>query len=304
MAAEPALSDNSNCISPDPITKTEHLSPAEVLMRKHEAVLAHRASIEDVEDEEDVLHPPTHEITPGPVLEEKTASTYGSTENWTQPMSMSTKAAGKQKARNEDNIDETKPKLPHKAFDLKSDDAFPSLGSGPRSSVPAAAPAWGMKKPQPVQIYASNGASSVSANGTTTSSNPSSRASTPASGIATPTSACASSAFNQPFAQRTQGGATLSLPGRSKEVADTIVLKSHELLPRDQLKKPVSEIIQAIKKRTGATLQMSTSRSGDSTCIAKGSPEAVRKALRDVAKELTAKVSSSKLGRAVVKTYH
>ncbi|KAH0545230.1 hypothetical protein FGG08_000684 [Glutinoglossum americanum] len=289
MAAEAALGSDSNGIGPDPNTKTEHLSPAEILMKKHEADLAHRASIEDVVDEEDIIHPPTHETTPGPVLEEKAGSTDGPTGTWAQPMSA--KAAGKQKARDETSIDEPKAKTTYKAFDLKSDDAFPSLGSGPRPSVPAAAPAWGMKKSQPSQIHGSNGAHSASANDATTSSNPSSRASTPASGVATPTSAPASGAFGQPYAQRTQGGATLSLPGRPREVADTIVLKSHELLPRDQLKKPVSEIVQSIKKRTGASLQMSTSRSGDSTCIARGSPEAVRKALRDVAKELSAKQS-------------
>ena len=291
MTTEASLSSNSNGISTDPNAEMEHLSPAELLMKKHEADLAHRASIEDVVDEEDITHPPTNEITPGPVLEEKSASAGGPTGSWAQPMS--TKAAGKQKAQDEANIGETKAKAPYKALDLKSDAAFPSLGSGPRPSVPATALAWGAKKSQPVQVHASNGTHSISANSTTVSSNHSSRASTPASGIATPTSVSASSAFNQPYAQRTQGGATLSLPGRPKEVADTIVLKPHELLPRDQLKKPVSEIVQAIKKRTGASLQMSTSRSGESTCIARGTPEAVRKALRDVAKELSAKVSLS-----------
>ncbi|KAI9781737.1 MAG: hypothetical protein M1839_005730 [Geoglossum umbratile] len=280
MTTEASLSSGSI----DPNTRMEHLSPAELLMKKHEADIAHRAFIEDVVDEDDIAHPPTNEITPGPVLEEKCASVDGPTGSWAQPISI--KAAGKQKARGETNVDEARAKAPYKALDLKSDAAFPSLGSGPRPPVPATSLAWGAKKSQPVQIHTSNGT-----NGTSVSSNHSSRASTPASGIATPTSVSASSAFNQPNTQRTQGGATLSLPGRPKEVADTIVLKPHELLPRDQLKKPVSEIVQAIKKRTGASLQMSTSRSGESTCIARGTPEAVRKALRDVAKELSAKQS-------------
>ncbi|KAH0562345.1 hypothetical protein GP486_002957 [Trichoglossum hirsutum] len=288
MAAEATLGNGSNGISPDPNTKAEQLSPAEILEKKHEAELALRASIEDVDDEDDITHPPTHKTTPGPVLEEKMASVDGSTGIWTQPIS--TKAAGKQKIRDEANIDETKAKAPYKPLDLKSDDAFPSLGSGPKPTIPATLSAWGARKSHPVQTQASNG-SPVGVNGTTISSNSSSRASTPASGIATPTSASTSSAFNQPHAQRNQGGATLSLPGRPKEVTDTIVLKSHELQPREQLKKPVPEIIQAIKKRTGTSLQMSTSRSGDSTCIAKGTPEAVRKALRDVAKELSTKQS-------------
>jgi hypothetical protein len=288
MTTEASLS------STGPNARMENLSPAELLMKKHDADLAHRTSMEDVVDEDDIIHPPTNEITPGPVLEEKSPSADGLTGNWAQ--SMSSKAAGKQKARDEANVDETKTKAPYKALDLKSDAAFPSLGSGHRPSVPVASLAWGAKKSQPVQTHNSNGTHAIGANGTAASSNHSSRASTPASGIATPTSASTSSAFNQPYTQRAQGGGTLSLPGRPKEVADTIVLKSHELLPRDQLKKPVSEIVQAIKKRTGASLQMSTSRSGESTCIARGAPDAVRKALRDVAKELSAKVGPRLIG--------
>jgi hypothetical protein len=140
MAAEATFGSNSNGIRPDLNTKAEHLSPAEILEKKHEADLAHRASIEDIEDEEDIMHPTTHKTTPGPVIEENMTSADGSTGIWAQPMS--TKAAGKQKARDEANIDETKAKTPYKALDLKSDDVFPSLGSVPKPTIPAASSAW------------------------------------------------------------------------------------------------------------------------------------------------------------------
>src|SRR2546430_2534622 len=136
MATETAsLSDvQSNSNGND--TAQNHLSPAEALKKRHEADLAHRTSIEDVEDDEDIKRPATHEITPGPVLEEKYGPTDGSTGSWLQPAS--TKAAGKLKAHDEATQDNSKQRKASQPLDLKSDDAFPSLGGGSKTSTAAA----------------------------------------------------------------------------------------------------------------------------------------------------------------------
>jgi hypothetical protein len=146
---------------------------------------------------------------------------------------MSSKAAGKQPAREREN-----------KLDTQSEELFPALG-GPKAAAPAAPSMWS-RKPAAVG-KAPNGSS----NGLNIplASNGSSRASTPASGIQTPGSAVPSQ----------RGQPQMSLPGRQSE---QIVLHPSMLKSRDQLKKPVSEVIREINKRSKAKVEMKNGPNG------------------------------------------
>lgn len=129
------------------------LSAAQKLMQKHDE--AHKVTIEDVPDEEDVTPHPHPSSTNVLESTDEAASAPG----WAVPMTA--KAAGKQKA-----APEGKENVPF--VNTQSETAFPSLG--PSSNAKAAsAPIWGAKK------TASNG-NGVATNGS----------STPKSGMNTP----------------------------------------------------------------------------------------------------------------------
>lgn len=99
---------------------------------------AHKPTVEDVEDEEDLKHPrpsAAEDSKPGPVLESATP----------EPSASSTPAP--------------KP-APKKspAFDVQSEELFPALGSGPKPAAPPAA-TWGAKKPSAAAAVANGQAS-------------------------------------------------------------------------------------------------------------------------------------------------
>jgi len=79
----------------------------------------------------------------------------------------------------------------------------------------------------------------------------------------------------------------MSLPGRYSE---QVVFAPSQLLPRSQLKKPVIEVLREINKRSKAEVKMSN---GPNSCVifeGTGPVDAVRQALKDVAKEVGSKV--------------
>ncbi|EAS35883.3 RNA binding effector protein [Coccidioides immitis RS] len=129
-------------------------SPAELLQEKHARDEAHQPTIEEVRDEEDMLHPPPSSATaePAPARWKDTAA--------------------------KDEAANSVPKSKVVPFDVKCEELFPALGSGSKSRVPAAMPmAWdGRKAAAP---------SAGLANGGSRSSVPS-RTSTPTSGVAAP----------------------------------------------------------------------------------------------------------------------
>ncbi|KAF2275343.1 uncharacterized protein EI97DRAFT_501939 [Westerdykella ornata] len=134
-------------------TTSEGLTPAQKLMEQH----SHRPTVEEVVDEEDLVHPPSS----APL-------------NASEPAApLSEKAAGKQKAEGSP-APSKKPEVP---FNTASEEMFPALGPvKPRPA--AAAPSWG-KKPS----------SGSGVNGNTNgnaSSNAASRSSTPAAGMQGP----------------------------------------------------------------------------------------------------------------------
>lgn len=269
MASESDMNGGSS-------THDGSLTPAQKLQEKHDADASHRATIEDVIDEEDLAHPPPSMHTASADAPTPPAASSS------QPLSE--KAAGKQIAR-----EEPEPAAPsgksslQPVLDTKSEELFPALGAGPKAKAPApAAMAWGASKPVSMKQPPSNG---VKGRGPMSSSTSSSRASTPAPGILTPASANAS------IRPRSRGTPqSLSLPGKHSE---KIEFAPSELLSKDRLKKPIKDILQGINKRSKATVTMRPGTNNGLVFEGVGPLEATRQALKDVAKEIGSRVSTA-----------
>lgn len=135
-------------------TDVEGMTPAQQLMAKHAAEEAHNPTVEDVPDEEDILHPPPSASVNASASETPAAPTPEPT--------MSEKAAGKQKAQDVPVQQKATPTL-----NTQSEEAFPSLGA-PKANQPAAS-MWG-KKPASTMSNGINGGT----NGASATSRPSS----------------------------------------------------------------------------------------------------------------------------------
>ena len=254
---------------------SEGLTPAQKLQEKHNADAAYRTTIEDVVDEEDIIHPPpssfsitSHDqsVTSAPTAEEV----------------MSKTAAGKQKATREDTAaPASRNSNAQPPLDTTSEDSFPALGAGPKSKAPAAAvPAWGAKKPSSVGTPSGNGMSGKSPFNSSTAS---SRASTPASGTLTDPSANATLRPNRGLPHN---------PASAGKYTDRFEFAPTQLVPRDQLKKPIKDVLQGINKRSKATVTMKPGAGGAFVFEGVGPLDDTRKALKDVAKEIGLKVKS------------
>lgn len=263
----------------------EGLSPAEQLMKKHAAGETHNATIEDAIDEEDIAHPP-----PSAHLQDSAPGSSAGPVLDRVEEPMSDKAAGKQKARDEPVKEKGHDKSTNVMLDPKSDELFPSLGGAPkpRAAAPVSS-AWGAKKPASVSTNGINGHASE----LPISSAASSRASTPASGMLTPGSTAAS-ATPQSHHSRGPTPQIMSMPGRHNE---RIQFAPSQLMSRDQLKKPVLEILRDINKRSKATVEMRPGPGGVINFEGRGPIDAVRQALKEVAKELGSKVGYEELPR-------
>lgn len=232
------------------------LSAAQKLMQKHDE--AHKATMEEVPDEADLKHPEAPHS--GSILESKDEPE--SVPTWTQPISA--KSAGKQKAQ-EEPVQAAKPSL-----DTQSHDLFPELGGAPKSqNAPSIPSFWSAKKSSVASAASANGA-----NGTTHTNG----TSTPTSGTATPT----------PTPAARGGPNSLSIPGRHSE---KISLAPTQLLSRTQLKKPVTDILKDINKKSKANVTMTTGNGGVLWLNAVGPTEACRQALKDVVEQIGSKVS-------------
>ncbi|KAK7508840.1 uncharacterized protein IWZ02DRAFT_472631 [Phyllosticta citriasiana] len=224
-------------------------TPAQRLEAKHDE--SHRPTVEEVPDEEDLKH---------------AASAVSDTNGDASPAPQSEKAAGKQKAQDTD-IQPTK-KSGNQPLNIESEEMFPGLGA-PKAHAPAAvSSAWGRK---PASVNA-NGANGFSAN------NGISRSSTPGSGIATPKSSTPTLGA--------AGPQILNLPGRHVEA---ITLHPHQMIPRQQMRRPLQDIIKEINRRSKARIDFKTGAGGNYVFQGSGPTEAVREALREVAKEIGSK---------------
>ena len=224
---------------------------AEKMQQQHHADV-HNPTIEDVVDEEDIAHPPPSSALP---------ALAGA------PMEpLSDKALGKQKEKQADEPVKNK----SAAFDTKNEELFPALGGGPkpRAQGPIST-AWGAKKPASVANGNMNGINGHD-----------SRPSTPGSGILTPTSTNASK-----FA-RGNGPQQMSMPGRHNE---RIQFAPSQLMPRKELRKPLLDVLRDINKRSKATVTMTPGPGGVINFEGIGPRDAVRQALKDVAKEVGSK---------------
>lgn len=267
MATEPIVNGGSS-------TAPENMSAAERLKAKHEADAAHHPMVEDVIDEEDIVHPPpSMQIA----AEQKSMPAQAKA---TEPMSE--KAAGKQKAREDpvpSVVDTKSDGFP--SLNTQSEEAFPALGGGPKAATPASTPmAWGARKPPSVHAGANgiNGHAPVS-------SMASSRASTPTSGMATPASA------NPTIAPQPRGLSMpqMAIPGRHSE---RIQFAPSQLLPRDKMKKPLQEVLRGINKKSKAKVEMKPGPNGVIIFEGTGPVDAARQALKDLAKEVGSTVST------------
>ena len=266
MDTQPSMNGTSSGAS-------ENMSAAERLRQKHEADAAHRAKVEDVIDEEDIAHPPPsmqaalHSEPDVPPVE--------------SPAPISEKAAGKQKATQETSPVSTSTQtngIP--SLNMQSEEIFPALGGGPKA--PATTPtvmAWGTKKP----TFVNAGANGINGHVQPSSLN-SSRASTPTSGVLTPSSTNAS--ITKPRVIPLPKN--MAMPGRHSE---RIEFAPSQLLPRDQLKKPLNETLRGINKRSKANVEMKSGAHGMIIFEGTGPVDATRQALKDLAKEVGSKVN-------------
>ena len=245
-------------------------SAAERLMQQHAAEEhAHQPTVEDAVDEDALLHPPPSGTgtTSLPISTDPSRVATPAAEP-----TMSSKAAGKQPTREQpQSAPPSKPGL-----DTQSEDAFPSLG-GPKVQTSASNPTPWSKKPAAVGKAAGGMANGLT-NGSNGASNRSSRASTPLSGIVTPSTTAPS-----------QRGPTpqMSLPGRYSE---QIQLHPSMMTPRSQLKKPVTDTLRDINKRSKANVEMKAGPGGVVVFEGTGPVDAVRVALKEVATQLCSKV--------------
>ncbi|KAI1766953.1 hypothetical protein GGR53DRAFT_484179 [Hypoxylon sp. FL1150] len=193
-----------------------------------------RVTVEDVPDED---------------LKSPSAADAPEKSSWGQ--TVSTKAAGKQPARDSGSLD------------TQSHEAFPELG------VPKAAasksnisPIWGGAK----------GGANGKANGTSWSANGTPRTSTPASGVSTPTGVPPS----------------MSIPGRNVEA---VVLEQQYILPRNQLKRPIPDIVKDINRKSRAVISMVPGPNGHLKFEATGPQDKAQQALRDLVQQIGSKTT-------------
>ena len=249
-------------------------SMAEQLQQRHAASDVRPPTVEEVVDEEDIIHPPPSSIAGAHARDTPVMPILVRADE-----TMSEKASGKQRAPEASKIP-TAATSPDRAVNLntKSEELFPALGGGSKSRTPAqVSTAWGSKKPASIANGVPNG---INGHGPTSSAT-SSRSATPASGILTPGSTNAS-------IPRGLGPQYMSLPGKHTE---RVQFAPSQLLPRREMKKPLQDVLREINKRSKATVEMKLGPDGMIQFEGKGSVEAVRQALKDVAKEVGSKVS-------------
>ena len=239
-----------------PSGSTAPTSFAEQLQSRH-ADAAHKATIEEVVDEDDVQHPPPSALLAHPQ------------EQGDPEQNLSAKAMGKQKVS-----EKQAPAASPAPLDTQSEELFPALG-GPKSRAPAKAPAWGSSTPPSLADGFTNG----------TRANIASRPSSVAtSGRSTPVTTPLSPNF---ASSNVRGTGAVRLPGKS---TDKFSMRPSQLLPRTQLKKPVQDVLRDINRKSRAKVTMRPAADGGIEFEATGpTAEIVQQALRDVSKEVGAK---------------
>lgn len=196
-----------------------------------------------------------HHVTVEDVVDEDLNPQNGSATPSDHP-ALSEKVAGKQK----ENV--PGPTKSATTLDTSSRELFPDLG-GPKPQTTKAVPKWNV-----LGSEKTNGQSPV--NGTP-------RAATPSSGLATPPGKSAVPA--------------VYLPGRHVE---QIVLEPQHMKSRDQLRRPLKDIIQDINRTSRATIKtVSGAHSGQKFEASGATQEAAQQALKELVKQVGSVVSSN-----------
>ncbi|EEH41007.2 hypothetical protein PAAG_09085 [Paracoccidioides lutzii Pb01] len=253
-------------------------SPAALLEEQHTRSDPHQVTVEDVPDEYDLQHP----------LPSASAAAGTCPGDTAKPASdvPATSAPAKEKPSSEmpasSTVKPPPPKVP--VFDVRSEELFPALGGAPKPRTPAAPPiAWGARKSAGRNPSPANGLSNLGQPPShISSSNTSSRTSTPTSGLATPGSMSMSAV--QPGS--ISGPKIMTLPGKHVE---RIRFAPSQMLPRGQLKKPIRDILRDTSKRSRAIVDMHNGPGESIIFEGKGSVEAVRQALKEVAQQVGSK---------------
>ncbi|MCJ1312262.1 hypothetical protein MMC25_005936 [Agyrium rufum] len=242
------------------------MTPAQIMQHRAEHGEFHNPTVEEVVDEEDIVHPPPSATAT------KTPASKAPPADSSEPMSE--KKQGKQK----------EPATPQQAagkqgpgLDTKSEESFPALGGGPKSRTTAPVPAaWGSMKPSAVASGTPNGTNGYSPARSTDTS----RSATP--GILTPSSTNASVPSTPGGPQR------MSMPGRHSE---RVSFAPSQLQPRKDMKKPMVDVLRDINRKSKATIEMKPGPGGVVYFEGRGPVDAVRQALKDVANQVGSKQS-------------
>ena len=203
-------------------------------------------------------HNPTVEDVPDedmPQRAQEGAAANDAKPSWGEPPSV--KSIGKQKAR--------EPDANAAKLDTQSHELFPELGGPKPKASTGVAPIWSAKSSH--VNGKTNGAAPV--NGTTP------HTSAPASGVSTPTSS------------GLHGPPSISIPGRNVE---TLYLEPQHVLPRNQLKRPLPDIIKDLNRKSRANLNLSTLPGGKLKFDATGPQDIAQQALRDLVQQIGTKV--------------
>lgn len=197
-----------------------------------------------------------HHVTVEEVPDEDLGSHHPSA-GPTESSALSEKAAGKQR-------EITTAPSPAKAskLDIQSQELFPELGA-PKAQATKNVPKWGAAN---ILSTNGNGAAAATANG----------AATPSSGTATPNAKSTSS-----------GVPLVRLPGRYTEILN---LEPQELKPREQLRRPLAQILQDINRTSRAQVKSVPAARGQRFEVV-GPQEAAQQALKELVKQIGSTVS-------------
>ncbi|KAL7267107.1 hypothetical protein RUND412_010318 [Rhizina undulata] len=159
-----------------------------------------------------------------------------------------------------------KKKFAQAFLDVSSADAFPSLGSGTRKSL--AVPQWGAKMP------VSGAAPAAGTN----------------EGVEPAVAHAPNSWAGKPAHGRNVGQLTLEMPANKKR-------------PSAELRKPVPEIVKEIMKKTGATIESQTIKSGTTIFLISGHEDSRNLARKEIFRELSVRSTKTLNIPAIVRPH-
>ncbi len=142
--------------------------------------------------------------------------------------------------------------VPGTKIDTQSHELFPELGA-PKKAAASVAPIWSAKSGGSANGHDANG----SANGT------------------------------PPASARPTGPPTLNIPGRN---LSSVTLEDHQILPRNELKRPIPDIIKDMNRKSRANITSLPPSAGRRQFNATGPPEIAQQALRDLVQQIGSKV--------------